>query len=516
MVTVLLALGCSGADTDVASPRETGEAGDTDSGGDTAPTRPPFQNATRVVDRDGDGFEVGDDCDDDNPYVYPGADELCDALDQDCDGEPLAPGVCSKVGFLTAALVPLVRGSESQWTAYLRIVKDLTGDGHPDVLGGPAFESEEGDKLDVVWDGASLPDRAADFPEGAAAMIVDPTWFQDSYARFSPGDVDGDGAPDAAFFDSCCAGVYVFSGPLAQDHRIEFSEASYVWISGTASVYASPAVELDDIDGDGLADMGFGVEAKGDPEGESRFDIIFGSTTTAGEFATVREGDAWISLVPVGDVTGDGVLDAVYYGPHTGLIDLSLITRSADLDARDITEFAWDYPDEVSAGLDRDNIGVTSDWDVDGYAEVYIGQRNTEPGEGDGAIYFFQAPFAEVASYADATGTIAADAGMAGLGEVIWPMIESGSGRVAALGVYAGYDGLILVRDQLPVGVVALSEVDHVSYDRGPMQPAGLTAGHGEDLDDDGITDVGGQDADLGIFGYIPGFIPPWDDPTYW
>lgn len=39
------------------------------------------------ADRDGDGVSSCDqDCDDDNPATYPGADEICDGLDNDCDG----------------------------------------------------------------------------------------------------------------------------------------------------------------------------------------------------------------------------------------------------------------------------------------------------------------------------------------------------------------------------------------------------------------------------------------------
>jgi hypothetical protein len=30
---------------------------------------------------------VDGDCDDDDPYVFPGAPETCNALDDDCDGE---------------------------------------------------------------------------------------------------------------------------------------------------------------------------------------------------------------------------------------------------------------------------------------------------------------------------------------------------------------------------------------------------------------------------------------------
>jgi len=35
--------------------------------------------------------EVGDDCDDTNPNIYPDATEFCDLVDQDCDGNPLDP-----------------------------------------------------------------------------------------------------------------------------------------------------------------------------------------------------------------------------------------------------------------------------------------------------------------------------------------------------------------------------------------------------------------------------------------
>ncbi|MBT4856844.1 hypothetical protein HON52_01500 [Candidatus Uhrbacteria bacterium] len=56
-----------------------GEGDDGDDGGDTDDTDEP------EVDADGDGFTADEDCDDSDASTYPGAPELCDGLDNDCD-----------------------------------------------------------------------------------------------------------------------------------------------------------------------------------------------------------------------------------------------------------------------------------------------------------------------------------------------------------------------------------------------------------------------------------------------
>ncbi len=51
------------------------------------------------ADDDGDGVEQGADCDDDDALVHPGADERCNEMDDDCDGEvdedAVEPSACS-------------------------------------------------------------------------------------------------------------------------------------------------------------------------------------------------------------------------------------------------------------------------------------------------------------------------------------------------------------------------------------------------------------------------------------
>ncbi len=52
-----------------------------------SPTPLPESTPTPVVDTDQDGFPALADCDDADPTVYPGADEPCDGIDNDCDGK---------------------------------------------------------------------------------------------------------------------------------------------------------------------------------------------------------------------------------------------------------------------------------------------------------------------------------------------------------------------------------------------------------------------------------------------
>lgn len=64
---MILLLACAGGPATSATPGD----------GDSEPAH---------LDADSDGF-AADDCDDDDPLVFPGADEHCDGVDEDCDGD---------------------------------------------------------------------------------------------------------------------------------------------------------------------------------------------------------------------------------------------------------------------------------------------------------------------------------------------------------------------------------------------------------------------------------------------
>ena len=78
---VLLA-GCFGE-----IPRESGDKGGSGTPEDSGPADDTGTAPDCEVDEDLDGSCAGDDCDDADPDVFPGAGEACNAVDDDCDGE---------------------------------------------------------------------------------------------------------------------------------------------------------------------------------------------------------------------------------------------------------------------------------------------------------------------------------------------------------------------------------------------------------------------------------------------
>ena len=202
------------------------DVGDDDSAGDN-----PY--GEQDLDLDGDGHPASEDCDEESPSVYPGAEEIpYDGVDQDCDGEDLRD--VDGDGFEGAA----VGGEDcddqdaaaypgAAETPYDGIdqdcdgadVVDLDGDGHASVLAGgddcddadPAIhggaEETPYDGIDQDCSGSDLVDWDGD---GHAAEVAGGDDCDDADPGVHPGAAE---VCDGNQVDENCDGV-ILSDPI--------------------------------------------------------------------------------------------------------------------------------------------------------------------------------------------------------------------------------------------------------------------------------------------------------------
>ena len=224
-----------------------------------------------LVDADGDGYAAapdgddGDDCDDANVLVHPGATETCgDGVDQDCDGTELG---CTGTMPATAGGGYLQGDELTQGVGRsIRVLPDWTG-GEPVIAVGT------------------------------------PAWAP-----------DGQGYANGAVF-------FVDPRNLGTGQAIE-SRASWAWTEAENSADFGWALDIGDLDQDGVTDMLIGTpEAAYDhPDGKGGAWLVYGPETGSGEISEM--GDVHLtgarSLMEVGfavrfaqDAAGDGSSDVV-------------------------------------------------------------------------------------------------------------------------------------------------------------------------------------------------------------
>ncbi len=482
-----------------------------DSAGDTGDTGP-------VIDVDEDGYidsvAGGDDCDDKNAGAYPGAPEMCDDADQDCDGDGWAGADCGATQAI-AGMGVLLAGSP---LGAASIVRDVTGDSVDDVMDGSYWEREPFGLM--YWTATEIPENPGYFPdENNVAAFYEYSDLIDHRLDF--GDVDGDGYNDVGHVPG---GVYgystlLFRGPVPTDGTwVSAGESDYSWD-------ASPSMEWSDCwgcdaitgdwNGDGLGDLALAAWDDTEPQEDGGLVVYWGGTF--GEERLTLGGDHVWELNALGDITGDGaddiaVADSCEGGSDTcvGWLDGSELTTAIALERPIDIAFAAvvdsDYESTTWAGV--------RDWDGDGLidpeATVWPSRSDSET-DGERVLFASSKPLPTAID--DATG------GYELAGSVLGGALNAGA-HPCWLG---GSEQILYQRGKTWALFEAPTSLPprHSPF---PDRMLVFERAYGADCGD--VTGDGKQDLVFGAredwmddrahIRVIPGWEIPWDDDTYW
>ena len=371
--------------------------------------------------------ESGDDCDDGDSAVYPGAADACgDGLDADCDG---ADSSCPLSGVYAEAdaFARIVETTASQYfPAELANAGDVNGDGYEDLLAAHEFWSGS-----ATSQGAGLvffgPITGLVHASDADLIFEGPT-TQDRVRRASGvGDLNGDGLDDIAL-----------SSYLADP-------TGYRWYEGAAWVVLSPfsgTMSLAAADGDfyGGADYaacGYQLAGIGDVTGDGIPDVAFGGGNSASST------DNYVTIVP-GPATGHGpCLGAgITLTGTTTTAALGPVGRGGDLNGDGVDDVVVGSMFDQTGGFYHGAVfvayGPVSSGSMTGADRAYYGDSDNEwlgaevlgAGDlnGDGNEDLVAAAFLDDIAYL-VYGPLPSAATMASVADATFPWYSAGDGR---------------------------------------------------------------------------------------
>ncbi len=477
---------------------------------------------------------VAGDCNDADGQIHPGATEVCNRADDDCDGAVDEADADLDV----ASLMP--------WYA------DADDDGYGDPtaselaceapagLVGNADDCDDADEHaypgavercdGVDQDCDSIPDNGAvavdwwpdadgdgwgDFTGVAISDCAD-LWATHSTLAGDCADDDPDLHPSAV---EVCDGIdnncdLIVDRPIAGDAvTVADADASF-WGEAAGDRAGASVAAAGDVDGDGIADLILGAveESTGGTWAGAAY-VVFGPVTSSAGLSTVgaklvgesawdRAGQA---VAGVGDQNLDGFDDVVVGAPEADGGGVAYLVSGPVLGELDLA--AADA--RIGAVADGDELGAAvapaGDVNGDGWPDLVVGAAGHDAGRG--AVYLFLGPLAGHRSAADADATLlgvstgdAAGSSVSAAGDLNRDGFDDlivGAPGVDLTGDGAGAAYIVLG----PVeGTVSLESASAVVVGEAAGDHAGATVAGLGDLDGDGFGDllVGAPDSDAG------------------
>lgn len=388
-----------GPDTD--DPVDTGEAPDT--GGD---------EGGAVLDADGDGYAVTEDCDDANPAVNPGAVEVCDdGLDNDCDGAAVGCALTGEYAVVDVADT-LFQGAAANDRLGTRLASagDVDADGRPDLIISTRADGV-GDRPGSVYLFASPTSGFVNAT--AATATITSTTVGDGFGQglAALGDMNGDGYGDFAVGAPGGGGglagldspsVLIFSGPMSGSASALTAEATFAALNATDELGyrlgGSP-----DRTGDGAVELLVAAPGAdvGPGDRAGKVYLLSGPWRRAEQITdavAVFTGESPNSelgrgaVAGLGDVDGDGLGDVLLSSPVVQVAGAKVgaayvFTRpaSGQIDVAYADLRFYGVSGGESFGVSADGAG---DVNGDGYDDLIVGATGADLGARDGGAAF--------------------------------------------------------------------------------------------------------------------------------